>query len=201
MIKKKNKLFLGLSILMGLVVISSNFLVQFPVNYYGLEKILTYGAFSYPITFLITDLANRAYGKDSAKKIVYIGFAIGISLTLFISTNFTDIISIRIAIGSGIAFFVAQNIDIQIFDRLRKNRTWFVAPLVSSLFGSVVDTFLFFSISFYKSGVPWVTLAFGDLFVKMIVALAMLIPFRFLIIYVKEISLKKNQKNFFKNLV
>ena len=84
---------------MGLVVISSNFLVQFPVNYYGLEKILTYGAFSYPITFLITDLANRAYGKDSAKKIVYIGFAIGISLTLFISTNFTDIISIRIAIG------------------------------------------------------------------------------------------------------
>ena len=186
---------------MGLVVISSNFLVQFPVNYYGLEKILTYGAFSYPITFLITDLANRAYGKDSAKKIVYIGFAIGISLTLFISTNFTDIISIRIAIGSGIAFFVAQNIDIQIFDRLRKNRTWFVAPLVSSLFGSVVDTFLFFSISFYKSGVPWVTLAFGDLFVKMIVALAMLIPFRFLIIYVKEISLKKNQKNFFKNLV
>ena len=201
MVKKKNKLFLGLSILMGLVVISSNFLVQFPVNYYGLEKILTYGAFSYPITFLITDLANRAYGKDSAKKIVYIGFAIGISLTLFISTNFTDIISIRIAIGSGIAFFVAQNIDIQIFDRLRKNRTWFVAPLVSSLFGSVVDTFLFFSISFYKSGVPWVTLAFGDLFVKMIVALAMLIPFRFLIIYVKEISLKKNQKNFFKNLV
>jgi len=198
MVKKNNKLFLSLAILMGLIVISSNFLVQYPVNYYGLEKVLTYGAFSYPITFLITDLANRAYGKKSARNIVYIGFAIGILLTLFVSTNFTDIISIRIATGSGVAFLVAQNIDVQIFDRLRKNKSWFIAPFVSSLFGSIIDTFLFFSISFYKTGVPWVTLAFGDFFIKMIIALAMLIPFRFLIIYIKESSSKKAGKIFLK---
>ena len=86
---------------MGLLVIASNYLVQFPVNILDLEEILTYGAFSYPITFLITDLANRAYGKVVARKVVYIGFVIGILLTLFVSTNFSDIISIRIAIGSG----------------------------------------------------------------------------------------------------
>ena len=89
---------------MGLLVIASNYLVQFPVSYYGLEEVLTYGAFTYPITFFITDLSNRAYGKVVARKVVYIGFVIGILLTLFISTNFSDIISIRIAIGSGLAF-------------------------------------------------------------------------------------------------
>ena len=105
---------------MALIVVISNYLVQFPVQYFNLSQILTYGAFTYPITFLITDLANRAYGKFIARKIVYIGFVIGILLTLFISTNFSDLISIRIAIGSGIAFFVAQNLDVQIFDSLRK---------------------------------------------------------------------------------
>ena len=90
---------------MGIIVLASNYLVQFPVNYFGLNEILTYGAFSYPITFLITDLANRAYGKYVARKVVYIGFIIGILLTLFVSTNFSDTISIRIAIGSGVAFF------------------------------------------------------------------------------------------------
>ena len=89
---------------MALIVVISNYLVQFPVQYFNLSQILTYGAFTYPITFLITDLANRAYGKFIARKIVYIGFVIGILLTLFISTNFSDLISIRIAIGSGIAF-------------------------------------------------------------------------------------------------
>ena len=113
-------LFYKLSILMGAIVVVSNYLVQFPINKFGLSEILTYGAFSYPITFLITDLANRAYGKIVARKIVYIGFVIGILLTLFVSTNFSDIISIRIAIGSGVAFFVAQNLDIYIFDYLRK---------------------------------------------------------------------------------
>ena len=98
----------------------------------NLTKILTYGAFSYPITFLITDLANRAYGKIIARKVVYFGFIIGILLTLFVSTNFEDIISIRIAIGSGLAFFIAQNLDIQIFDKLRK-KSWFVAPLFHRL--------------------------------------------------------------------
>ena len=165
---------------MGLVVLSSNYLVQFPVRYYGLNDILTYGAFSYPVAFLITDLANRSYGKLVARKIVYIGFIIGISFTLFFSTNFSDLISIRIAFGSGIAFIVAQLLDVQIFDQLRRKK-WFIAPLTSSLAGSTIDTFLFFSISFYATGIPWFTLALGDLTVKILVALVMLIPFRLLI--------------------
>ena len=165
---------------MGVVVLASNYLVQFPINYYGLEEILTYGAFSYPIAFLITDLANRSYGKVVARKIVYIGFIIGIVFTLFFSTNFADLISVRIAIGSGTAFLVAQLLDVQIFDKLRKKK-WFVAPLTSSLIGSTVDTFLFFSISFYATGIPWVTLSLGDLSVKLLVALLMLIPFRLLL--------------------
>ena len=179
-----NKVFVTLSFVMGTVVLASNYLVQFPINYYGLEEILTYGAFSYPVAFLITDLANRSYGKAIARKIVYIGFIIGIAFTLFFSTNFADLISIRIAIGSGTAFLVAQLLDVQIFDKLRKKK-WFVAPLTSSLIGSTIDTFLFFSISFYATGIPWVTLSLGDLAVKVLVALLMLIPFRLLLGTVK----------------
>jgi uncharacterized integral membrane protein (TIGR00697 family) len=179
-----NKVFVTLSFVMGTVVLASNYLVQFPINYYGLEEILTYGAFSYPVAFLITDLANRSYGKAIARKIVYIGFIIGIAFTLFFSTNFADLISIRIAIGSGTAFLVAQLLDVQIFDKLRKKK-WFVAPLTSSLIGSTIDTFLFFSISFYATGIPWVTLSLGDLAVKVLVALLMLIPFRLLLETIK----------------
>ena len=175
-----SKLFLLLSLVMGIVVLASNYLVQFPIQYYGLEEILTYGAFSYPVAFLITDLANRSYGKIVARKIVYVGFIIGIIFTLFFSTNFADLISVRIAIGSGTAFMVAQLLDVQIFDYLRQKK-WFVAPLTSSIIGSTVDTFLFFSISFYATGIPWVTLSLGDLAVKIFVALAMLIPFRLLL--------------------
>ncbi len=175
-----NKYFFTLSFLMGFVVLASNFLVQFPVKYYGLGDLLTYGAFSYPVAFLITDLANRSYGKFVARKIVYIGFAIGITFTLFFSTNFSDLISIRIAIGSGTAFIVAQLLDVKIFDQLRK-KTCYVAPLTSSAIGSTVDTFLFFSISFYGTGIPWITLSLGDLAVKILVALVMLIPFRLVI--------------------
>ena len=175
-----SKMFLLLSLVMGIVVLASNYLVQFPIHYYGLEEILTYGAFSYPVAFLITDLANRSYGKIVARKIVYVGFIIGIVFTLFFSTNFADLISVRIAIGSGTAFMVAQLLDVQIFDYLRQKK-WFVAPLTSSLIGSTVDTFLFFSISFYATGIPWVTLSLGDLAVKIFVALAMLIPFRLLL--------------------
>ena len=175
-----SKLFLLLSLVMGTIVLASNYLVQFPIQYYGLEEILTYGAFSYPVAFLITDLANRSYGKIVARKIVYVGFIIGIIFTLFFSTDFADLISVRIAIGSGTAFMVAQLLDVQIFDYLRKKK-WFVAPLTSSLIGSSVDTFLFFSISFYATGIPWVTLSLGDLAVKIFVALAMLVPFRLLL--------------------
>jgi|TARA_B100000282_G_scaffold96568_1_gene67998 uncharacterized integral membrane protein (TIGR00697 family) len=175
-----NKVFIILSFSMGLIVLASNFLVQFPVKYYGLQDILTYGAFSYPVAFLITDLANRSYGKTAAKKIVYIGFSIGVSFTLLFSTNFADFISIRIAIGSGTAFIVAQLLDVQIFDKLR-NKRWFIAPLGSSVIGSTIDTFLFFSIAFYATGIPWISLSFGDLAVKLTVALLMLLPFRLLL--------------------
>jgi len=172
-------LFILLSFVMGVVVLTSNYLVQFPFEFLGLDEILTYGAFSYPIAFLITDLANRSYGKIAARKIVYIGFATGILFTFLFSTNFSELISIRIAFGSGIAFITAQLLDVQIFDILRKKK-WFIAPLTSSFFGSTVDTFLFFSISFYGTEINWITLSLGDLAVKILVALIMLIPFRLL---------------------
>ena len=175
-----SKLFFGLAISMAGLVAISNFLVQFPVNYFGMENVLTYAAFTYPITFLITDLANRKYGKFIARRIVYLGFFTGVLLTLFFSTNFKDLISIRIAIGSGTAFLFAQLLDVNIFDILRR-RIWFVAPLISSLIGSLVDTFLFFSISFYNTEMPWFSLAIGDFVVKLIMAILMLIPFRLLL--------------------
>ena len=175
-----NRAILFLSVIMGVVVLTSNYLVQFPIHYYGLSEILTYGAFTYPIAFLITDLANRSFGKNIAKKIVYFGFFIGISFTLFFSTNFSDLISIRIAIASGTAFLISQRIDVYVFDKLR-NKYWFIPPLASSINGSVIDTFLFFSIAFYATGIPWFSLALGDLAVKLFVALLMLLPFRFLL--------------------
>jgi queuosine precursor transporter len=192
MLKRENYFFVALALLMALVVALSNYLVQFPINYIGLEEILTYGAFSYPIAFLITDLSNRRYGKNIAKKIVYIGFVFGVFLTFYFSTNYSDLISIRIAIGSGTAFLVAQLIDVNIFDKLRKKK-WFIAPLTSSFVGSTIDTFLFFSIAFYATGVNWITLSIGDLLVKIFVALAMLIPFRFFLTYIQEISNKKRK--------
>ena len=131
MIKIENRLFFILAFLMALIVALSNYLVQFPINHFGLKNILTYGAFSYPVAFLITDLTNRKYGKSSAKKIVYLGFLLGVFLTLYISTNYSDLISIRIAFGAGVAFLVAQLVDVHIFDKLRK-KIWFVAPLSSS---------------------------------------------------------------------
>ena len=176
----RSKFFYTLATCMAGIVAISNFLVQFPVNYLGLENILTYAAFTYPITFLITDLANRKYGKIIARRVVYFGFFIGIILTLYFSTNFEDLISIRIAIGSGAAFLVAQVLDVRVFDLLRK-KIWFIAPLSSSLLGSLIDTFLFFSISFYNTDVPWITLAMGDFIVKVLISLIMLIPFRLLL--------------------
>jgi|TARA_B100000745_G_scaffold186693_1_gene122351 hypothetical protein len=190
--KIENRLFFILAVFMATVVAISNYLVQFPIKYFNLENLLTYGAFSYPIAFLITDLSNRRYGKDTAKKIVYLGFGLGVFLTFYFSTNYSDLVSIRIAVGSGVAFLTAQLIDVNIFDRLRQ-KEWFIAPLASSLIGSIIDTFLFFSISFYGTGINWVTLSFGDLFVKIFVSLTMLIPFRFLLSYVKEVSKVENK--------
>ena len=190
--KIKNKFFFILAFLMALVVSLSNYFVQFPVNYFGFQDLLTYGAFTYPVAFLITDLSNRRYGKNTAKKIVYLGFALGVFLTFYFSTNYSDLISIRIAFGSGIAFLIAQLIDVKIFDKLR-SKVWFAAPLISSLIGSIIDTFLFFSISFFGTETNWVKLAFGDLFVKIFVALMMLIPFRLLLSHVKENSVAKKE--------
>jgi len=187
MIKIENRFFFILAFSMALIVALSNYLVQFPIKYLNLQDLFTYGAFSYPIAFLITDLTNRRYGKIIARKIVYIGFILGLVLTLYFSTDFSNLISKRIAIGSGIAFLIAQLIDVQIFDKLRK-KIWYVAPLASSLIGSFIDTFLFFSIAFYGTGVNWITLSFGDLLVKIFVALMMLIPFRLLISSVNEIG-------------
>ena len=177
---------------MALVVALSNYLVQFPVNYIGLQDVFTYGAFSYPVAFLITDLANRKYGKAVAKRIVYIGFVLGVALTLYFSTDFSNLISKRIAIGSGSAFLIAQLFDVQVFDSLRK-KVWFVAPLISSLIGSSIDTFLFFSIAFYGTGVNWVTLSLGDLFVKIFVALLMLIPLEFYFLASRKFRLLKKK--------
>ena len=185
MIKVKNSFFFILVFFMALGVVLSNYLVQFPFNHLGLHDVLTYGAFSYPVAFLITDLSNRKYGKIIARKIVYVGFFFGLFLTLCFSTDFSDLISKRIAIGSGSAFLISQLLDVQIFDKLRK-KIWFVAPLTSSLIGSSVDTFLFFSIAFYGTGINWVTLSLGDLSVKIFVALVMLIPFRILLSRLQE---------------
>jgi len=193
--KIENRLFFILAVFMATVVAISNYLVQFPIKYFNLENLLTYGAFSYPIAFLITDLSNRRYGKNTAKKIVYLGFTLGVFLTFYFSTNFSDLISIRIAIGSGTAFITAQLIDVQIFDKLRQKK-WFIAPLTSSLVGSTIDTFIFFSISFYGTGINWISLSLGDLAVKIFVALVMLIPFRILMISITDFSsLKKKIPN------
>ena len=182
----KNKLFFTLAFLMSSVVVLSNYLVQFPIKYFGLQEVLTYGAFSYPIAFLITDLSNRRYGKNNAKKVVYLGFLLGIFLTFYFSTNYNDLISIRIAVGSGTAFLIAQLVDVNIFDKLRY-KVWYAAPLTSSLIGSIIDTFIFFSIAFYGTGINWISLSLGDLFVKIFVALMMLIPFKFLLFRVKAL--------------
>ena len=187
MIEVENRVFFILAFSMALIVALSNYLVQFPVKYMDLQDLFTYGAFSYPIAFLITDLSNRRYGKIVARKIVYLGFVLGLFLTLYFSTDFSDLISKRIAAGSGFAFLIAQLLDVQVFHKLRK-KIWFVAPLVSSIIGSTIDTFLFFSIAFYGTGINWISLSFGDLLVKIFVALAMLIPFRLLLSSVKEIG-------------
>ena len=149
--------FFLLSLLMGAVVLSSNYLVQFPVNYYGLNQILTYGAFSYPVAFLITDLANRSYGKIIARKIVYFGFFLGIGFTVLFSTNFADLISIRIAIGSGVAFLTAQLLDVQIFDNLRKKNGLLLHLLLHYLDQQSI-LFYFFQFLFTEQGyhgLPW----------------------------------------------
>ena len=148
-----------------LVILSSNVLVQYPLNDW-----LTWGAITYPFAFLITDLANRYFGLRFARKVVYAGFVIAVVLSAWYATP-------RIALASGTAFLTAELLDVKIFDWLRR-RIWWQPPLVSTLFGSVVDTAVFFSLAFYGTDMPWVTLGLGDLAVKVALALVTLMPFR-----------------------
>ncbi len=168
---------------MAMVVAASNYLVQFPVNDW-----VTWGAFTYPVAFLVTDLTNRAYGPARARQVVYVGFALAVILSIVLATP-------QIALASGTAFLVAQLLDVKLFERLQHRGSWWTAPLVSSYVASAVDTALFFSIAFIGTGMPmvamgaagfevlvplWVTLGLGDYAVKLLLALSMLIPFRVL---------------------
>ncbi len=171
---------------MGAVVAASNFLVQHPFTPLGLEDYLTWGAFSYPFAFLVTDLTNRRFGANRARLVVLIGFAVGIALSLWLS-------SVRIALASGTAFLIAQFVDVGVFDRLRR-ATWWQAPLISSLIASALDTALFFSLAFAGDpGLPvvdyplgfttltapvWVGWAVSDFLVKIGLAGFALLPYR-----------------------
>lgn len=183
---------------MAVVVVASNVLVQYPFGHFGLEEILTWGAFTYPFAFLVTDITNRRFGPAAARRVVYVGFAIAVILSVWFATP-------RIAIASGSAFLVAQLLDVSIFDRLRRE-AWWKPPLVSSVLGALVDTLIFFSLAFATTFavldtglgredgslgflVPflggeaplWVSLALGDLAVKLIVAVVMLAPYKALL--------------------
>lgn len=183
---------------MAVVVVASNVLVQYPFGHFGLEEILTWGAFTYPFAFLVTDITNRRFGPAAARRVVYVGFAIAVILSVWFATP-------RIAIASGSAFLVAQLLDVAIFDRLRRE-AWWKPPLVSSMLGALIDTLIFFSLAFATTfavldtglgredgslGFPvpflggeaplWVSLALGDLAVKLIVAVVMLVPYKALL--------------------
>jgi uncharacterized PurR-regulated membrane protein YhhQ (DUF165 family) len=184
-------------LLMTLVVVASNFLVQFPLELQlgsiNLADLLTWGAFSYPVAFLITDLTNRQFGPKAARKVVFCGFVVGVGLSFYTSEP-------RIAIASGSAYLAGQLLDISVFNRLRR-QSWWRAPLVGSLIGSMLDTIMFFSFAFapffvfFGPNVPfaleqapilgilsseaprWISWALGDFCVKMIVGLVMLLPY------------------------
>ncbi len=161
---------------MGVVIYVSNILVEQPVEAIvagiNLAELLTYGAVTYPIAFLVTDTTNRLYGAKAARIVVFIGFLVGVALSL----AFADP---RIAAASGSAFLIAQMLDIFVFDKLR-TANWWKAPLISSLLGSAVDTALFFSLAFAGTDLPWVGWAMGDFWVKLAMAGLLLPAFRLL---------------------
>lgn len=168
MITKTRRSMVWLVSAMVLIVVSANILVQYPINNW-----LTWGAITYPISFLITDLTNRYFGSNKARQVVWVGFACAVLLSAILATP-------RIAIASGSAFLLAQLLDVQLFDSLRHGR-WWRAPLISSSIGSLLDTAWFFAIAFYATGLPWVTWAIGDYIVKLVLALILLGPYRLLI--------------------
>ena len=154
-------------IAMSIVILASNELVKHPINNW-----LTWGAFSYPLSFLVTDITNRLFNAQAARRVVYVGFSLGVGLSLFID--------IRIAVASGSAFLIAQLLDIYVFNKLR-NLSWWKAPLASSIVGSALDTALFFTIAFAYSDLPWITWAIGDFSAKLFMAASLLPIFRILV--------------------
>lgn len=195
-------------IAMALIVLASNILVQFLFGNW-----LTWGAFTYPLAFLVTDLMNRLYGPSAARKVVFAGFIVGVICSLIgtqIQGEFGPLVTLRIALGSGIAFLTAQLLDVSIFDKMR-NGAWWRAPLASTLIGASVDTALFFSIAFSATlsfiepandvswageilpllgagpvAPLWVSLAVADWMVKIALALLALIPFRLIVLRFRE---------------
>jgi len=159
------KLTIAFAAAMVLIVVSSNVLVQYPLSDW-----LTWGAITYPFSFLVVDLANRYHGPRMARRIVYVGFVVALLLSAWLATP-------RIAIASGTAFLCAELLDVTVFNRLRRH-AWWKPPLVSTLFASIVDTAIFFTLAFAGTDMPWVTLALGDLGVKLAIALFALVPFR-----------------------
>ena len=190
---------------MTVVVVASNVLVQYPFNHFGFGEILTWGAFTYPVAFLVNDLANRRYGKPAARRVVIAGFIVAVVLSVWLATP-------RIAIASGTAFLTGQLLDIQVFDRLRR-QTWWKAPFMATVFGSLLDTAIFFTLAFAplfagidtafgmedgSLGFPaslfgialplWAALAFGDFCVKMLMGVLALIPYGALLNVLKPVE-------------
>lgn len=163
---------------MGLTVLASNILVAYPVAWVvpgiglNLADWLTWGAFTYPVAFLVTDLTNRALGAAAARRVVLVGFALAVALSLIFADG-------RIALASGSAFLIAQMLDVAVFDRLRR-AAWWKAPMFSSLLGSLLDTTLFFSLAFAGTGLPWTGWALGDFAAKLVMVATLLAPFRWL---------------------
>lgn len=190
---------------MALVVVASNILVLYPFDHFGLKDILTWGAFTYPVAFLVNDLTNRRFGKAAARRVVYAGFAIAVILSIYLATP-------RIAIASGTAFLTGQLLDIQVFDRLRRT-SWWKAPFMGTIFGSMLDTLIFFTLAFapFFAGIDalfgmqdgslgfpasvfgneaplWMTLAFGDFCVKLLMGVLALIPYGALLNVLKPVD-------------
>ena len=177
----KNNLTIMFPIIGMIVVVTlSNILVQYPINNW-----LTWGAFTFPIAFLVTDVSNRYFGSIKARKVVYVGFVLAVILSFILA-------DIRIAIASGMAFLFGQLLDIAIFNRLSKIIWWF-PPLISSFFASLLDSIIFFSIAFAFLDLPWITWAIGDFAIKVLASLILLLPYRvivrLLISYPKEAKL------------
>ena len=188
---------------MGLVILTSNKLVQYPVhgNLWGfdLAGLLTWGAFTYPVAFLVTDTTNRILGAETARKVVYIGFVFGLVLTITVALGIANDNRVpgttlmkslfedesasqmfRIACASGTAFLIAQLLDVQIFNRLRQLQ-WWKAPVVSSFLGSLLDTVTFFCLAFAGTGLPWASWALGDFVAKLVMIAVLLYPFKLLV--------------------